>query len=39
MALLANDDKVRKTLLDLKISNNSFYRIRDNLKEQESEHA
>lgn len=32
MALRANKDKVRKTLADLKLSNNSFYRIMDNLK-------
>jgi DNA-binding NtrC family response regulator len=32
MALKANKDKVRKTLADLKLSNNSFYRIMDNLK-------
>lgn len=32
MALKANNDKVRKTLADLKLSNNSFYRIMDNLK-------
>lgn len=31
-ALKANNDKVRKTLADLKLSNNSFYRIMDNLK-------
>ena len=39
MALEKNDDKVRKTLSDLKISNNSFYRILDNLKTQESGRA
>jgi transcriptional regulator with PAS, ATPase and Fis domain len=39
LALETNEDKVRKTLLDLKISNNSFYRILDNLKARESERA
>ncbi len=37
--LQANDDKVRKTLADLKLSNNSYYRILDNVKAQESQHA
>lgn len=32
VALKNNQDKVRKTLTDLKISNNSFYRILGNLK-------
>lgn len=36
--LQANDDKVRKTLADLKLSNN-IYRILDNVKAQESQHA
>ena len=31
-ALAQNQDKVRKTLSDLKISNNAFYRILENLK-------
>lgn len=39
LALKSNDDKVRKTLSDLKISNNSYYRIMDNIKSRESEHA
>ena len=39
LALEANEDKVRKTLADLKLSNNSFYRILDNLKARESERA
>jgi DNA-binding NtrC family response regulator len=39
LALETNEDKVRKTLSDLKISNNSFYRILDNLKARESERA
>lgn len=38
-ALETNEDKVRKTLGDLKISNNSYYRILENLKIQESERA
>lgn len=38
-ALETNDDKVRKTLADLKLSNNSYYRILDNLKVRESERA
>jgi transcriptional regulator with PAS, ATPase and Fis domain len=33
--LNSNQDKVRKTLVDLKLSNNSFYRILDNKKTQE----
>jgi DNA-binding NtrC family response regulator len=39
MALRANNDKVRKTLADLKLSNNSFYRIMDNLKSRGVENA
>jgi DNA-binding NtrC family response regulator len=39
LVLDSNDDKVRKTMSDLKISNNSFYRILDNLKLRESERA
>lgn len=39
LTLETNQDKVRKTLSDLKISNNSFYRILDNLKVRESERA
>ncbi len=39
LALVSNEDKVRKTLADLKISNNSYYRILDNLKLKESGHA
>lgn len=39
LALEKNVDKVRKTLADLKISNNSYYRILDNLKTKDSEHA
>ena len=39
LALETNEDKVRKTLADLKISNNSYYRILDNLKIRESERA
>ncbi|MGZ3788156.1 MAG: sigma 54-interacting transcriptional regulator, partial [Bacteriovorax sp.] len=39
MALESNGDKVRKTLSDLKLSNNSYYRILDNLKVRESERA
>lgn len=39
LALETNEDKVRKTLADLKLSNNSFYRILDNLKARESERA
>lgn len=31
-ALKANNEKVRKTLTDLKLSNNTFYRILDNIK-------
>lgn len=34
--LMENDDKVRKTMMDLKISNNSFYRIMTNLKGKET---
>lgn len=34
-----NDDRVRKTLVDLKLSNNSYYRILENIKNQEKEHA
>lgn len=37
LALEKNVDKVRKTLADLRISNNSYYRILENLKNQESE--
>ncbi|MDD4973704.1 MAG: sigma-54 dependent transcriptional regulator [Bacteriovorax sp.] len=39
IALETNEDKVRKTLSDLKISNNSFYRILDKLKARESGRA
>lgn len=39
LALEKNVDKVRKTLADLRISNNSYYRILGNLKNQESEHV
>lgn len=39
LTLETNEDKVRKTLSDLKLSNNSFYRILDNLKARESERA
>jgi DNA-binding NtrC family response regulator len=39
LALETNEDKVRKTLSDLKISNNSFYRILGNLKKRESKYA
>lgn len=39
MALKANNDKVRKTLADLKLSNNSFYRIMDNLKARGENHV
>jgi len=39
MALKANNDKVRKTLADLKLSNNSFYRIMDNLKSKGGDHV
>lgn len=39
LALETNEDKVRKTLSDLKISNNSYYRILLNLKSRESDHA
>lgn len=39
MALKANNAKVRKTLADLKLSNNSFYRIMDNLKAKEGGHV
>lgn len=39
LTLESNQDKVRKTLSDLKISNNSYYRILDNLKTLESDHA
>lgn len=38
-ALQDNVDKVRKTLADLKISNNSYYRILENNKNQETENA
>ena len=37
--LETNEDKVRKTLADLKISNNSYYRILDNLKERGGEYG
>jgi DNA-binding NtrC family response regulator len=36
LTLETNEDKVRKTLADLKISNNSYYRILENLKTQEA---
>ncbi len=39
LALETNNDKVRKTLADLKLSNNSYYRILDNLKVRESDRA
>jgi DNA-binding NtrC family response regulator len=39
LTLETNEDKVRKTLADLKISNNSYYRILDNLKTRENERA
>lgn len=39
MALKANNAKVRKTLADLKLSNNSFYRIMDNLKAKGGDHV
>jgi DNA-binding NtrC family response regulator len=39
LALENNDDKVRKTLADLKISNNSYYRILEKCKRAESERA
>lgn len=37
--LKENNDKVRKTMADLKLSNNSFYRIITNLKAQELKNA
>ena len=39
MTLETNEDKVRKTLADLKLSNNSYYRILENLKARENERA
>lgn len=39
LALEQNEDKVRKTLTDLKISNNSYYRILENLKNRENSRA
>lgn len=36
LVLAENNEKVRKTLSDLKLSNNSFYRILGNIKNQES---
>lgn len=39
LALETNEEKVRKTLSDLKISNNSYYRILENLKAREAERA
>ncbi len=36
LALETNEDKVRRTLADLKITNNSYYRILENLKKQEA---
>ena len=39
LALSKNEDKVRKTLSDLKISNNSYYRILEKIKIQENQHA
>ena len=39
VVLLANEDKVRKTLADLKLSNNSYYRILDNMKAREIQRA
>lgn len=39
LTLETNEDKVRKTLSDLKISNNSYYRILENLKNRELDHA
>lgn len=37
--LKANQEKVRKTLTDLKLSNNSFYRIMDNIKTKSSDYV
>jgi DNA-binding NtrC family response regulator len=37
--LKKNQDKVRKTLTDLKISNNAFYRILGNLKNSSATHV
>lgn len=39
IVLESNEDKVRKTLADLKLSNNSYYRILENSKDQERNHA
>ncbi|RPJ70641.1 MAG: sigma-54-dependent Fis family transcriptional regulator, partial [Alphaproteobacteria bacterium] len=39
LALETNEEKVRKTLVDLKISNNSYYRILENLKAKEAGRA
>lgn len=39
LALETNEEKVRKTLSDLKISNNSYYRILENLKAREAQRA
>lgn len=39
MVLESNEDKVRKTLADLKISNNSYYRILENINSKEKDHA
>lgn len=36
LVLKENEDKVRKTLADLKLSNNSYYRILENVKAKES---
>lgn len=37
--LAENNDKVRKTLSDLKLSNNTFYRIMTNIKSQGKDHV
>jgi transcriptional regulator with PAS, ATPase and Fis domain len=37
--LSQNNEKVRKTLSDLKLSNNSFYRIMDNIKVSDIKHV
>ena len=37
--LVLNNDKVRKTMSDLKLSNNSFYRIMTNIKSEGSKHV
>lgn len=37
--LAENNDRVRKTLADLKLSNNTFYRIMTNIKSKETKHV